>query len=75
MTRKTIVFLFLHILSNYLTVISYNQKYLETEYCKDKGECFSGAYMTTVSHIKEAPGMAFYFKNYINVILLYKCYY
>ena len=44
--------------------VSYNESTLETEYCKDRGECFSGAWFTHVSHLMEAPMMAFYFKNY-----------
>lgn len=47
----------------------YNELELESEDCRDRGECFSGAWFTLATHVQEAPMMSLYFNHYSQIFL------
>ena len=57
--------LVLCVLCMLLCTSSYDEHGLETEECRDRGEVFAGAYITTIDHVIQAPMMTHYLKNYV----------
>ena len=47
----------------------YNELELESEDCRDRGECFSGAWFTLATHVQDAPMMSLYFNHYSQIFL------
>ena len=47
----------------------YDKLELETEECRDRGECFSGAWLTLATHVLDAPMMSLYFNHYAQIFL------
>ena len=47
----------------------YNELELEVEDCRDRGECFSGAWFTLATHVQDAPMMSLYFNHYAQIFI------
>jgi len=52
-----------------LSSCSYNEHQLEAEECRDRGEAFSGAWLSTVEHVLRAPMMGHYLKHYVAMFI------
>ena len=53
----------------FLEASSYDELVLEVEDCRDRGECFSGAWLTLATHVQDAPMMSLYFNHYSQIFL------